>query len=312
MTMMRTRRQRLVSNDSKARSLRVKESSRAKEVQELRATLEDRDSRLEDMRVMLENCNDEVMEERVTHTREERDRLQLRHNEACRALVTTQQELAEARSEVTRAQEVEALKDRQLATFREEQLQKDREIEARQLNSSKATAREAHSRFQVQMEVQRQFMLPPATTPAYFSNSKHNQLAFQPLTPASGMSTQELRVPTTYLVGPLADQRGTPSGTNAMNAMCASSEDRHHRDRVSSDGTRLRRHSGSDDRYHRGRSRSDDRHPRQRGESEDRHRRRSRSGDSYHRDYDHSDDRHRHESGSMSSSLFSSQPAWQS
>jgi len=181
-----------------------------------------------------------------------------------------------------------------------------------ELNSSEATACEAHSRFQVQMEVQRQFMLPPATTPAYFSNSKHNQLAFQPLTPASGMSTQELRVPTTYLVGPLADQRGTPSGTNAMNAMCASSEDRHHRDRVSSDGTRLRRHSGSDDRYHRGRSRSDDRHPRQRGESEDRHRRRSRSGDSYHRDYDHSDDRHRHESGSMSSSLFSSQPAWQS
>jgi hypothetical protein len=64
-------------------------------------------------------------------------------------LVTTQQELAEA-------QEVEALKDRQLATFCEEQLQKDREIEAirRQLNSSEATARVAHSRFQVQMEIQ--------------------------------------------------------------------------------------------------------------------------------------------------------------
>jgi len=108
------------------------------------------------MRVMLENRNDEVavMEERVTHTREERDRLQLRHNEAYRALVTTQQELAEVRSEVTRAQEVKALK--QLATF-EEQLQKDREIETirRQLNSSEATACEAHSRFQVQMEVQR-------------------------------------------------------------------------------------------------------------------------------------------------------------
>ena len=156
---------------------------------------------------MLENRNDEVavMEERVTHTREERDRLQLRHNEACRALVKTQQELAEVRSEFTRAQKVEALKDRQLATFREEQLQKDREIEAirRQLNSSEATACEAHSRFQVQMEVQRQFMLPPATTPAYSSNS---QLAFQPLTLASGMSTQELRVPTIYQVGPLADQ----------------------------------------------------------------------------------------------------------
>ena len=36
--------------------------------------------------MMLENHNDEVaaMEERVTHTREERDRLQLRHNEAGR------------------------------------------------------------------------------------------------------------------------------------------------------------------------------------------------------------------------------------
>ena len=50
------------------------------------------------MRVMLENRNDEVaaMEERVTHTREARDSLQLRHNEAVRTLGTTQQELAEA------------------------------------------------------------------------------------------------------------------------------------------------------------------------------------------------------------------------
>ena len=86
------------------------------------------------------------MEERVTHTREEWDRLQLRHNEACRMLVTIQQELAEARSEITRAQEAETHKDRQLATSREEQLQKDLEIEAirRQLNYSEATAREVH------------------------------------------------------------------------------------------------------------------------------------------------------------------------
>ena len=92
--------------------------------------------------------------------------MQLRHNEAGRSLVTTQQELAEARSVTTRAQEAETLKDRQLAALREEQLQKDPEIEAicGQLNSSEATAREAHSRFQVQMEVQRQFMLPPTTT----------------------------------------------------------------------------------------------------------------------------------------------------
>jgi len=36
--------------------------------------------------MMLENHNEKVaaMEERVTHTREERDRLQLRHNEAGR------------------------------------------------------------------------------------------------------------------------------------------------------------------------------------------------------------------------------------
>ena len=63
--------------------------------------MEDRDSKLEDMRVMLENRNDEVaaMEGRVTHTLEEGDRLQLRHNEA-------------ARSATTRAQEAETLKDR--------------------------------------------------------------------------------------------------------------------------------------------------------------------------------------------------------
>ena len=63
---------------------------------------------------MLENRNDEVaaMEGRVTHTLEEGDRLQLRHNEAGRSLVTIQQELAEARSATTRAQEAETLKDR--------------------------------------------------------------------------------------------------------------------------------------------------------------------------------------------------------
>jgi len=195
------------------------------------------------------------MEERVTHTREEWDRLQLRHNEAGRMLVTIQQELAEARSEITRAQEAETHKDRQLATSREEQLQKNLEIEAirRQLNYSEATAREVHSRFQEQIEIQRQFMLPPTTTPAYSSSSMHNQLAFPPLTPASGMSTRELRVPTTYQVGPHKDE--TPSGTNALNAI----RDRHPRQR-----------SGSKDRHHRYRSSSDDRHRRRDSGSKDR------------------------------------------
>ena len=62
---------------------------------------------------MHDNRNEEVaaMEERVTHTREGWDHLQLRHNEAGRMLVTIQQELAEARSEITRAQEAETHKD---------------------------------------------------------------------------------------------------------------------------------------------------------------------------------------------------------
>ena len=42
-----------------------------------------------------------------------RSRLQLRHNEAGMSLVTTQQELAEARLATTRALEAEMLKDRQ-------------------------------------------------------------------------------------------------------------------------------------------------------------------------------------------------------
>jgi len=81
---------------------------------------------------MLESHNDEIaaMEERVTHTREERDHLQLRHNEVGRSLVTTQKELAEARSATTRTLEAETLKDRQRAALHEEKLQKDREIEA--------------------------------------------------------------------------------------------------------------------------------------------------------------------------------------
>jgi hypothetical protein len=108
--------------------------------------------------------------------------------------VTIQQELAEARLATTRATEAEALKERQLETL------KDREIDAirRQLNSSEATAREAHSRIQVQMEVQRKFMLPLTNTPAYSSSNMYNPSAFLQLTPASGMSTQELRVPTAY------------------------------------------------------------------------------------------------------------------
>jgi len=105
--------------------------------------MEDRDLRLEDLRVMLENRKEEVaaMEERVTHTRDARGSLQLRHNETFNMLGTMQQELVGTISTTTRAQEAEALKDRQIATLQEEQLQKDREIEA--------TAREAHSRFQV-------------------------------------------------------------------------------------------------------------------------------------------------------------------
>ena len=84
--------------------------------------MEDRDLRLEELRVVLENRNDEVaaMEERVTHTREARDSLQLRHNENLKRLSTTQQELVEAISATTRAQEAEALKDRQIATLRSE------------------------------------------------------------------------------------------------------------------------------------------------------------------------------------------------
>jgi hypothetical protein len=159
--------------------------------------------------------------------------------------------------------------------LREEQLQKDREIEAfrRQLNSSEATASEVHSRFQVQMEVQRQLMLPPTTTPAYSSSSMHNQMVFPPLTSASGMSTQELRIPTTYQARSHTDQRGTPAGTNALNAMYASSEDRHHREWGSSDDRHRRRDGGSDDRYHRGRGKSNSRHPRQRSKHGDKHRR---------------------------------------
>jgi len=82
----------------------------------------------------------------------------------------TQQELTEARSATTRALEAKTLKERQVAALREEQLQEDREINAiqRHLNSSEATAREA------QMEVQRQFMLPPTTTPAYSTSNSHS------------------------------------------------------------------------------------------------------------------------------------------
>jgi len=58
--------------------------------------------------------------------------------------------------------------------------------------------REAHSRFQVQMEIQRQFMLPTLRAMRI--------MAFPPLTPASDLSTQELRVPTTYQVGLHMDQ----------------------------------------------------------------------------------------------------------
>ena len=61
------------------------------------------------------------------------------------------------------------------------------------------------------------------------------------------MTTQELRVPTTYQAGSHTDQRGTPSGVNALNAMYVNSKNRHPRQR-----------SGSDDRHHRGYGRNDD------------------------------------------------------
>jgi len=200
-----------VNQRIKLDELRGQPTALRKEVQELRTTLGGRDSRLEELRVMLENHNDEVaaIEERVTHTREARDSLQLPHNETIRTLGTT----------TTRAQEAETLKDRQIATLREEQLQKDREIEAicRQFNSSEATTREAQSRFQVQMEVQRQLMLPPSTTPAYSSSSMHNQFAFPPLTPASGMSTQELHE---YYLPSWIAHRSTRDAIGGQRAEC--------------------------------------------------------------------------------------------
>ena len=80
-----------VNQRIKLDELRGQRTALRREVQELRTTLEDRDSRFEELRVMLENRNDEVaaMEERVTHTREARDSLQLRHNENIRTLGTT-------------------------------------------------------------------------------------------------------------------------------------------------------------------------------------------------------------------------------
>ena len=83
------------------------------------------------------------------------------------------------------------------------------------------------------------------------------------------MTTQELRVPTTYQAGSHTDQRGMPSGANALNAMYVNSknrhprqrsgsDDRHHRDYGSSNGRQHRRDSGSDDRHHRGYGRNDD------------------------------------------------------
>ena len=108
--------------DSVNQRIKLDSIALRKEVQELRTTLEDQDSRLEELRVMLENRNDEVaaMEERVTHTRETRDSLPRRHNETVSRLGTKHQELVEAISAATRAQEAEALKDRQIATLREE------------------------------------------------------------------------------------------------------------------------------------------------------------------------------------------------
>jgi chromosome segregation ATPase len=75
--------------------LRNQRTALRKTLQELRATMEDRDLRIEELRVMLDNRNEEVaaMEERVTHTREARDSLQLHYNENLSRLGTLQQEL---------------------------------------------------------------------------------------------------------------------------------------------------------------------------------------------------------------------------
>ena len=75
-----------INQRSKIEELCGQRTALRKEIQELRITLEDRDLRLEELRVMLENRNEEVaaMEERVTHTREARGSLQLRHNETVR------------------------------------------------------------------------------------------------------------------------------------------------------------------------------------------------------------------------------------
>ena len=141
-------------------------------------------------------------------------------------------------------------------------------------------------------------MLPSTTAPIYSSSNANNQLVFPPLTPASGMSTQELRVPTTYQVESHTDQRETPSGTNALCAMYVNSEDRHSRQRNGFDDRHHRRESRSDDRHHRCYGHNDDRHHRGRSRSEDRYpRQRSKPDDRYHRQRSRSDYRHHRDSG---------------
>ncbi len=94
------------------------------------------------------------------------------------------------------------------------------------------------------------------------------------------------RAYTTYQVGSHTDQRGTSSGTNALNAMYVYSEDWHPRQR-----------SGSDDRHHCGYGRNDDRHHHDDGSFDDRHHRGRKPYDRHHRQRSKSDDRHHHDYG---------------
>lgn len=117
------------------------------------------------------------MKREATKAREDRERLQLHHNELTVAKLALQRELEDAKALVERSKETESAKERQVTLLVEEKTTAQEIIETlrRQLQASETVTREAQALVRTGQQQNQTTMLPP--------NSLNGQSMMNPGTP---------------------------------------------------------------------------------------------------------------------------------
>ena len=160
------------------------------------AAVEEKDSEMASMRELINVGTEDLTTLQATtdQIREERERLQLRYNELGLSLVTTQEELEEARTLAGANAVATANMARQIEVLVEDQILRRQELDGlrRQLEASTTSALDAQSRLQSYSDRTGRTTLTPA-------GPVGNPLTRATATPSSGVTTQPLPDPFSYM-----------------------------------------------------------------------------------------------------------------